>query len=168
VKRRRASSDDLELYLLYRLRLRDLMNVNALLLQLDAVLAGFPPSDRRDCQGTLQTVYLGFLYSMVDTHRNALKVWPLWRRLFPQKTARINDVEAVMGPVMPQLEAFRHSVAFHVPSDLSKVLKAGTSLSPALGVAVVRFLELAQELIEEEGSVAGLRPYLKANGVRCT
>ena len=130
-----------------------------------AVIPRIPAAEHLPIAATLRTASLGWLASMIDPHRAALNVFPLWRQFFPHRTADIDRVDSAIRPYAGLLQTFRSEVAFHANKSLARHGRARQGvLNPALTQVTLEFLDLSQSLLGEEAGVPGLTQHLASNG----
>src|ERR1035441_2798641 len=144
------ADEDFQEYAVYRLRLRELLHLFLLYREVDrgtAQFADFPGADFKALADTLHTAAFGWLASLVDPHRSALNVFPLWLRLFPSRAVEIEEVQISFAPCTKALRAFRGMVAFHGNKSLAQQLKAYQALrNNTFSAPTQQFLDLAKAL----------------------
>ena len=151
-KLRRA---DLKRYVIYRMKQLELLHFYLLLQDLNE--SGHCPANDLDHDGrmfasSVRTVTISWLATFVDTSRNGMNVFDLWRRLFPKFK---DEIDAVWDKLKPQLKLitnFRTKVGFHAASPM-KYFAARDKIrgkNPQLQVAINAFIDLQMLMFKHE------------------
>jgi len=62
---------------------------------------------------TLMFLLYAFFYSLVDSDRNGLNAFRIWRIRHPEQENAIVALEVLVSPILPALRTFRNKVGFH-------------------------------------------------------
>jgi hypothetical protein len=94
--------------------------------------------------GSLRTVLISWLATIVDQTRDGMNVFDLWRRLFPKHKKEIDRVWKQFEPQMELIKNFRDRVGFHADTPF-KFFEARDNIrgpNPKLEEAMQSFLNL--------------------------
>src|SRR5882672_2743239 len=111
--------DALQRYVVYRLKMQELLHYELLFLALDA--GEFCPEniidhDSAEFASSMRTVAVSWWITFVD--RNGLDVFDLWRELFPRHKARINKLWKQIVPTWKVLVNYRNRCGFHADKPM--------------------------------------------------
>jgi hypothetical protein len=111
--------DALQRYVIYRLKMQELLHYELLFLSLDA--GEFCPENIMDHESaefasSMRTVAVSWWVTFVD--KNGLDVFDLWRELFPKHKAKINKLWKQIEPTWKVLVNYRNRCGFHADKPM--------------------------------------------------
>jgi hypothetical protein len=145
-------------YILLRLRVEDIKRLAYLVESLYGKSLQLPkdtPFTSADLKDTARTAFFGWFASLMDRDSRAVYAFDPLLKLFPEKNARIINVQATCEGCRAALQRFRNKVAFHNEADLAAQIEARKALKSEdtfldLESARQDFLRLMNDLISEE------------------
>lgn len=146
---------DLKRYVVYRMKSLELIHFYLLFGDLNEG-GHFPPNDLghdgRMFAGSVRTVIISWLATIVDQTRGGMNVFDLWRRLFPKYKEEIERTWTQLEPQLELIKNFRDRVGFHADTPL-KVFAARDKIrgkNPDLEAAVLGFMNLQILMFKHE------------------
>jgi hypothetical protein len=149
----------LEEYLVYRKRVRELLDMAQIAKDIKA--RKYEPRDmlgrgpERFSQGVGNAI-VGLFASLLDQQNHALNVFDVWLALFPGKKAKINQTWQGVEPHVQLIRNYRNDISCHANKSLRRhaetYLKHHKHLDQIVG-AMQKVSQLAAELMREEGAL---------------
>lgn len=148
----------IERYILMRLRVEDIRRLAYLVEGLYDKSIQLPSNalfTHADLKDTARTAFFGWLASLTDKDDKAVHAFDPLLVLFPDKRARIINIQVSCEACHGVLQRFRNNVAFHGRADLAAQIEARKALREQdtfldLESARQEFLRLMDELVSEE------------------
>lgn len=148
----------MEHYILLRLRVEDIKRLAYLVENLYEKSIQLPkdaPFATADLKDTARTAFFGWFATLTDRDDRAVYAFDPLLVLFPNKRARVINVQAACEACHAVLQRFRNNVAFHSRSSLTAQIEARKALRNEdtfldLESARKGFLRLMDELVSEE------------------
>src|SRR6476646_4888683 len=116
-----SREEAIERYILLRLRVEDIRRLAYLvegLYSKSIVLPANAPFTHADLKDTARTAFFGWLASLTDRDGRAVYAFDPLLVLFPDRRARIINVQVSCEACHGVLQRFRSNVAFHSRADL--------------------------------------------------
>jgi hypothetical protein len=150
----RMRKDALRRYLIYRMKLTELLHLHLLwcALQEDKfVPKNILGHDGQDFALSVRTVVLGWLCTILDQSSDGLNVFDLWRLLFPKHRKKIENAWSEIAPHWGALREFRDKCGFHADTPRHYFAARQSVLdNPQAAKAVQDFLRLAIFFLRKE------------------
>ena len=153
-----ARSNAIDEYVVLRLRAEEIDQLDYLLKGLKYKRIGLPeaaPYSTEDLADTVRTCFFGWFATLTDTHDKAVYAFNCLLTLFPERRARIINVQVSLEACRDELQQFRNNVAFHARANVTAHIRARMKLQnvdtfPDLLFAIKSFKKLMEDLIGEE------------------
>jgi hypothetical protein len=171
-KRDLSRSEALEEYLIYRKRLRELLD----LVQIVSDIKG-RKYEPRDLLGrgperfseTVGSVVVAWFASLMDTRKSTLNIFDVWLALFPAKKDKIAKTWARVEPHVRLIREYRNKIVFHANGNVGQYTKTIDKFQEGrdgIVTAMQAVSSLAAELMRDEPTVfpdlrADVDPILK-------
>ena len=145
--------DALQRYIVFRVKLIEFMDINALQHQLLTQQLAVPTPVFRtapDLAAALRTVQLSWFALLID--KNGTDAIKLWSELFPKHRARIEETWARIEPTWNIIREFRDKAGFHAdqPSKFFNARKNVLVKKQEVTVAIDQFLQLLGVILKAE------------------
>jgi hypothetical protein len=146
--------DALKRYLVYRLKLVELIHLSILWTALND--EQFVPDNMmgqsgRDFAQSIRTVMLSWFCTIVDQTSDGLSVVRVWRELFPRHRKRIDRLWKEIEPHWVVLRTFRDKCGFHADTPRNYFSARQEVIdNPQVARALQDFLELSTFLLRRE------------------
>ena len=145
-------------YVVLRLRTEEINRLDYLLKGLKYKRIGLPegsPYSTEDLADSVRTCFFGWFASLTDVNHRAVYAFNSLLILFPERRAKIINVQVSLEACREQLQQFRNNVAFHARADITAHIQARKELQdsdtfPDLLFAIKSFKKLMDDLINEE------------------
>jgi len=143
-------------YLVYRMKLNELMHLHFLLHHLlgggcGDTVGGIDPEI---VMNTVRTCAMSWFITMLD--RNGVNIFDLWEKMFPQYTHRLRLYQGAIEKDLIRLRAFRNRSAFHAEPVFREFFQPRVEMQEHAEEDVRglrRFLDLATFLLKREHTV---------------
>ena len=146
--------DALRRYLIFRMKLIELFHFHLLwgaLADEEFVPDNVMEHTGRDFAESIRVALLSWYCTIVDRTRGGLKIFNVWRELFPRHRREIERVRREVEPQWEVLRTFRDKCGFHADTPRNYFLAKQKILdNPQVAKAVQDFLDLAKLLINRE------------------
>lgn len=161
--------EDLDHYIAYRYRLRDFMQLVLAWKTLSDQATTAPAMPKGVSPALLapsvRLATLGWFASLLDPTSDSVNFFAVARQIFPALKSEIKAVKALVDPEMEKILELRNAVAFHGNKDLERQRAARKAvMDKAVTEATLRVLELAEKVLDLEGTDSLLMARLVAEG----
>ncbi|MFZ0960660.1 MAG: hypothetical protein WAO35_07115 [Terriglobia bacterium] len=137
----------LEEYLIYRVRLRELLDMGHIAKGIKCLHAPEAFSD------TVGHALIGLFASLIDRQNSALNIFDVWLVLFPEKKDRIAETWERAKPHVQLIRDFRNDIACHANKDLRRYIETVVKFhdgQAGIVKAMQEVAKLAAELMRDE------------------
>ena len=165
MEEKQAKTDSVDDYLVYRVRLADLLELHGVIIHLEECnnLSERPADQIR----ALHLVTAGFLAGFFDTRTDSLNVFRLWKKYFPSREKDVAELEVELASLLDKLTELRHKVAAH--ADLSLAVQEAARLGldgPDMRRLLDKFYAAATALLVEEAKIPALTAEIEERGLK--
>jgi hypothetical protein len=126
-KRELTREEAIQEFLVCKIRIDEFMHI--LQLEYDIAHGKYQPENLRghhagDFFGTLAIVSVGFFASLIDPNPDAINIFDVWLKLFPEQKDQILETWRKIEPTVELIQGYRSEFIFHGNKSIRRHIEA--------------------------------------------